>query len=66
MPGSSRSWEEAAANCSKTDVYGYISGPAAVIFDLFSLYLPASVIAHLQMPRRRKIGILAIFMTGLL
>ena len=66
IPGSNGSWEEATAKCGRTAAFGYYSGPATLVFDLFLLYLPASVTAHLHMPLRRKLGILAIFMTGLL
>ena len=52
--------------CGKTDSYSYVSGPTTVAFDLFLVYLPASVIAHLHLPLQRKLGILAIFMTGML
>lgn len=66
LPGRDGSWEAASAKCGKTNVYSYVQGPANVIFDLFALYLPASVIINLHMPLRRKIGVLAIFMTGTL
>lgn len=66
LPSRKGSWAEAQTNCGKTSVYSYVQGPAAVAFDLFVIYLPASVIVNLHMPLRRKIGVLAIFMTGLL
>ena len=66
LPSSKGSWAEGQKKCGKTSVYSYVQGPAAVIFDLFVIYLPASVVVYLHMPLRRKIGILAIFMTGLL
>lgn len=66
LPGSKGSWAEGQIKCHRTYVYSYVQGPAGVIFDLFVIYLPASVIVHLHMPLRRKIGVLAIFMTGLL
>ena len=66
LPGKHGSWAEAAAKCGKTSVYGYIQGPLNLAFDLFLIYLPASVILHLHLPLRRKIGVLAIFSTGIL
>ena len=66
LPGSDGSWAEAQTRCKKTSVYSYVQGPAAVAFDLFLLYLPASVVVQLHLPLRRKIGVLAIFMTGML
>ena len=52
--------------CYNASWYGFVLGLSVVIFDLFLIYLPASVIIHLQMPLRRKIGILSVFMTGML
>ena len=66
LPGKGGSWSAAATKCGKTLVYSYVHGPTAVVFDLFLIYLPASIIVYLHMPLRRKIGILAIFMTGML
>lgn len=66
LPSKNGSWEEASVKCSKTNVYSYVQGPANVIFDLFAIYLPASVIINLHLPLRRKLGVLAIFMTGAL
>ena len=66
LPDDGDSWAEAAKKCTKTSIYTYIPGPAAVAFDLFLIYLPASVVINLQMPLRRKIGVLGIFMTGML
>ena len=64
LPSSKGSWAESQTKCGKTSVYCYVQGPAAVIFDLFMFHLPTSVIVHLHKPLRRKIGVLAIFMTG--
>lgn len=66
LPGSDHTWAAATTKCVKTVVYGYLQGPAHVAFDIFLIYLPASVIMHLHLPLRRKIGILGIFMTGIL
>ena len=66
LPSKHGSWAEANTNCHKTSVYTYVQGPAAIVFDLFLIYLPTSVIVHLHMPLRRKIGISAIFATGML
>ena len=66
LPDNGGSWAEAGQKCNKTSIYAYIPGPAGVAFDLFLIYLPASVVIHLNIPLRRKIGVLAIFMTGML
>ncbi|KAL8787504.1 MAG: hypothetical protein Q9213_002162 [Squamulea squamosa] len=65
LPNSDGSWAGASQKCTKTNVYAYVQGPVGVIFDVFAIYLPASVIATLHLPLRRKIGVLAIFMTGM-
>ena len=39
---------------------------AGVIIDFFIFCLPTPVVWKLQLPLRKKIGVLAIFMTGLL
>lgn len=37
-----------------------------VVIDLFILVLPIIAVLQLQLPTRRKIGVIVIFMTGLL
>lgn len=66
LPESNLTWEEMGIKCHKTVVISYIQGPTQVAFDIFLIYLPASVIIHLQLPLRRKVGTLIIFMTGIL
>lgn len=66
LPGQHGSWVDAAVKCDKTSVYSYIQGALNLAFDIFLIYLPASVILHLHLPRGRKIGVLAIFSTGML
>ena len=67
FPRTGDSWAEAAVICKvKMIPYGLVQGSASVAFDLFILYLPASIVVGLNMPRRRKIGVLAIFATGML
>jgi len=60
------SWEMGQINCQKTTLYSIIQGSMNVVFDLFSIYLPASVIVHLNLPFQRKVGMLGIFATGIL
>ena len=38
----------------------------SIVFDVIVLSFPIPVIAHLQMPTKRKLGILAIFWLGAL
>ena len=44
----------------------YIQGVFNVVSDFYLLLLPVPVVWNLQMPLRKKIGILTIFTTGLL
>ncbi|KAL8958429.1 MAG: hypothetical protein Q9193_004513 [Seirophora villosa] len=64
LPPRNGSWETANINCAKTGYWYYVQCPTSVVFDLFALYLPASVIVHLHLPLQRKLGVLTIFMTG--
>ena len=66
IPTGRHTWAESSLKCQKTPVYGYVQGPAGVAYDLFMIYLAASVVVRLQLKRRRKIGILLIFATGIL
>ena len=59
-------WGATNPNCVKSYYYGLVHGPINVIIDLVALYLPIPMVLKLQMPLRRKLGILAIFATGLL
>ena len=66
LPGESGSWLAAQPKCLKTEIFGYVQGPTNITIDLFMIYLPASVVMHLNMPMRHKLGVMAIFATGML
>lgn len=53
-------------SCSRIGFYHIISGAANMALDIFMLGLPIPVILRLQLPWKKKVGVLAIFMTGLL
>ena len=59
-------WGYATTHCVKLLPFGAIQGSLNVVLDLFLLWLPLPVIWNLNMPPRRKMGILAIFMTDFL
>lgn len=59
-------WGATNPNCRKSYYYGLVHGPINVMIDLVAFYLPIPMILQLQIPLRRKLGILAIFATGLL
>ncbi|KAI1126740.1 hypothetical protein F5Y10DRAFT_244236 [Nemania abortiva] len=56
-----------ASNCSQP-VYNLNAavGLFGVVSDLYVLIIPVSMIYNLRIPRNRKLGILAVFLTGLL
>ena len=66
LPDDYGSYADATAKCSKTSMYAVIQGPLNLVFDIFLIYLHASVVLPLQLPLRHKIGVLAIFSTGIL
>ena len=47
-------------------VFTIVSGVFNVITDFYVLILPISMVWHLQLSSKRKIGVIAIFLTGLL
>lgn len=53
-------------SCRRTLVFGVVQAVTNLILDLYILALPIPVVLRLQLPTRKKVGILAIFMTGLL
>lgn len=52
--------------CARTGVFAVILGIINLILDMFLLILPILVILPLQLSVKKKIGISAIFMAGLL
>ena len=66
-PRPGHSWGLSADDkCAKTIVLAPIQGSLDVALDVFILAAPISVIAKLKMSRRKKLGVLAVFMTGIL
>lgn len=53
-------------SCSQKIAFYYvISGTANMALDVFMLGLPIPVVLRLQLPLKKKLGVLAMFMTGL-
>lgn len=52
--------------CSRETVFGVVLGIGNLALDVFLLILPMPVIFQLQLSTKKKIGILAVFMVGLL
>lgn len=66
-PHAGKGWDAMILySCSRSGFYYIISGGANLALDIFMLVLPLPVILRLQLPMNKKVGILAIFMTGLL
>lgn len=66
-PHPGKAWDLLVLNsCSRFGHYNLISGVANLALDIFMIGLPIPVILRLQLPFKKKLGVLAIFMTGLL
>ena len=52
--------------CSRSSVYGFALGVENLALDIFLVLLPIPIILPLQLSVKKKIGVLAIFMVGLL
>lgn len=48
------------------DLLGVILGTVSVFIDLFVFCIPFLVVWQLQMPTRKRLGVTAIFATGIL
>lgn len=54
------------ARCQKSILYGEVQGAFNLVSDFYVLVIPMPAVWALQMPTKKKVGIIAIFMTGLL
>ncbi|MCJ1430187.1 hypothetical protein MMC29_008103 [Sticta canariensis] len=52
--------------CSRSPVFGFALGIQNLALDIYLVILPIPVILSLQLSAKKKIGVLAIFMVGLL
>jgi len=52
--------------CPHQEIWAVVQGTLNVLLDFYILYLPIPVIWKLQLGKNRKIGVLGIFMTGLM
>ena len=68
IPRQAETWAEAAfsPHCHQVLVMIYVQGVFNVVSDFYVLVIPIPVVLKLQLPIQKKIGICAIFMTGLL
>ncbi|KAL8763457.1 MAG: hypothetical protein Q9184_000765 [Pyrenodesmia sp. 2 TL-2023] len=67
-PRSGQSYVEASASprCSRSVAFGLFSASFNIASDFYLLFLPIPAVLALQMPQKKKIGVLAIFATGLM
>ena len=64
-PGIGQPWR-VQVKCERSLAYGLVQGPSNVILDIFLLILPMRPIWKLNLPLKKKVGVLAIVMTGTL
>lgn len=67
-PRSGETWLEATSSkrCNTDLTLGYVMAAFNVTSDFYLLAIPIPVVWKLQLPLRKKIGVSAVFMTGLL
>ena len=68
LPRPGESWSAAllSPRCGKSMSMTYVQGIFNVVSDFYILILPIPVVLQLRLPLKKKIGVSAIFMTGLL
>lgn len=52
--------------CTKFELWSVVRGTLSVLLDFYILYLPVPTVWNLQLGIKKKIGVLSIFMTGLM
>ena len=52
--------------CAQLGTWALVQGSLNVVLDFYILYLPVPVLWSLKLNRKRKLGVLAIFMTGMM
>ena len=66
-PRSGQSYVEVfgTPRCNRSIVYSLVGASFNIVSDFYLLLLPIPAVMGLQMPTRRKFGVIAIFGTGL-
>jgi len=59
-------WGTPNPNCPKTYKYGIAQGTANLLIDIFIFVLPIPIVYNLNMPKKKRLGVLVIFMFGIL
>lgn len=66
-PPAGHKWDfSVLLSCRRALTFGVVQAVFNVALDLFILILPIPAIVQLQLPMNKKIGVFAIFLTGLL
>ena len=67
-PSAGKGWtlSEIGPKCPNTLYLGVVQGPLNVLVDLYIFVLPIPIVMGLQMSKRKRVGVLAVFFTGLL
>lgn len=55
-----------AERCTHEDIWAVVQGTLNMLLDFYIFYLPIPMVLKLQMGRKKKIGVMAVFMTGLM
>lgn len=56
----------ASPRCARAKFLGYVSSFFNVVSDLYLLVIPMNIVRKLQMPGRKKLGLIVLFMFGFL
>ena len=65
-PGKAWSITSIGTKCPTAAPYGIATGVVGILLDLFIVILPIPVVLRLQMSRRKRIAVLAVFLTRIL
>ena len=65
-PRVGQSWLSPNIHCDRVLPYSVVRGALNVILDLYLLYLPIPIVMGLSISGKKKIGVLSIFMVGVL
>ena len=65
-PSPGQAWHDLTTlvKCEKARYYAVPQGVVNVIIDFYLLYLPIPIVWHLNLQKRKRIGVIAIFLTG--
>ena len=66
VPRNGQQWDSLSSTlkCGEERYFAVVQGVINVALDFFLLYIPIPVVGTLNLAPRKKIGVIAIFMTG--